>query len=244
MTTLNRSNIFNDLFKLAFLYLSILYSSAAYSSCVILLHGLARSEGSMNRLEKSLSSEGYYVVNHGYPSRKFDIESLSEKAITPALQKCSSTSDVNFVTHSLGGILVRQYLSQHNIPNLKHVVMLGPPNQGSEVVDKLKRVPGFHFINGDAGLQLGTGELSIPNTLGKPSFDVGIIAGNKSVNLILSSLIPGSDDGKVSVNRTKLEGMNDHIELSVTHTFMMKNKDVIAQVLHYLKHGEFDRREK
>ncbi len=143
----------------------------------------------------------------------------------------------------MGGILVRQYLSNHSIPNLAHVVMLGPPNKGSEVVDKLKGVPGFHFINGDAGLQLGTSEMSVPpNRLGPAEFDVGIIAGTDSINLILSLLIPGRDDGKVSVERTKLEGMNDHITMETSHPpFMMKNKKVIAQVIHYLKNGgEFE----
>jgi len=118
--------------------------------------------------------------------------------------------------------------------------MLGPPNHGSEVVDKLRDVPGFHFINGDAGMQLGTGKLSIPNTLGKANFDVGIVAGTKSINLILSSLIPSIDDGKVSIESTRLDGMNDHIEMPVTHPFMMKNDSVIAQVVNYLKYGSFE----
>ncbi len=195
----------------------------------------------MSELEAKLAKENYFVVNMEYPSREHDIETLAEKAIIPALAKCPVEEKVNFVTHSLGGILVRQYLSKKEIPRLNRVVMLGPPNQGSEVVDKMGQVPGFHFINGDAGMQLGTGELSVPNQLGKAKFDVGIIAGTRSVNLILSSLIPSTDDGKVSVERTKLEGMSDHIEMPVTHTFMMKNNKVITQVLHYLKHGSFER---
>ncbi|MBV1883608.1 MAG: hypothetical protein KUG82_18345 [Pseudomonadales bacterium] len=195
----------------------------------------------MVKMEIRLSAEGYQPVNLGYPSRDYGIEILAEKAISPALKKCGGSKEINFVTHSLGGILVRQYLSTHEIPNLKYVVMLGPPNKGSEVVDKLQDVPGFHFINGDAGLQLGTGEFSLPNKLGAPKFNVGIIAGNQSINWVLSSLIPGRDDGKVSIERTKLEGMNDHIEISTTHPFMMKNKNVISQVIYYLKNGEFER---
>ncbi len=218
-----------------------LVSTTANSACVILLHGLARTEGSMENLEHSLVSEGYQTVNLGYPSREHDIEQLAEEAITPALEECHSDEDVNFVTHSLGGILVRQYLSTKEIPNLKYVVMLGPPNMGSEVVDKLNNVPGFKIINGDAGMQLGTGELSVPNSLGPATFDVGIIAGNKSINLFLSYLIPGTDDGKVSIESTRLKGMNDHIEIPTTHTFMMTNDEVISQVIYYLKNGSFER---
>jgi pimeloyl-ACP methyl ester carboxylesterase len=206
---------------------------------VILLHGLARTAKSMQRLERALQQQGYYVVNAGYDSRHNDIETLAVAAIEPALKICPSAQPVHFVTHSLGGILVRQFLAHHHIDNLGRVVMLGPPNKGSEVVDKLRNVPGFHFINGDAGLQLGTGATSVPNQLGRADFDVGIIAGTRSVNLILSSLIPGTNDGKVSVRNTRLEGMNDHLEMAVTHPFMMRNDAVIEQVIHYLETGEF-----
>lgn len=228
--------------KLLFTIILIALSATAHSSCVILLHGLARTESSMTKLESKLSIAGHKVVNLGYPSRDYKIETLAEKAIAPALEECQNEAEINFVTHSLGGILVRQYLAIQQVPNLKYVVMLGPPNGGSEVVDKLANIPGFHFLNGDAGMQLGTDSLSIPNTLGRPQFNLGIIAGNKSINLILSSLIPGRDDGKVSIERTKLAGMNDHLELSVTHPFMMKNDKVIAQVIYYLEYGEFERK--
>ncbi len=197
----------------------------------------------MSKLGHALAEQGFTVVNRGYQSRKYTIEILAIQAIGAALTQCPLESKVNFVAHSLGGVLVRQYLSDHTIERLDHVVMLGPPNKGSEVVDKLRNFPGFHFINGDAGMQLGTGELSVPNRLGKANFDVGIIAGTRSINWILSFLIPGSDDGKVSVARTRLEGMNDHIEMPVTHPFMMKNDKVIAQVIHYLKYGKFKHEE-
>jgi len=195
----------------------------------------------MNKLESELLKGNFTVINVKYPSREHTIERLAEEAITPALGKCPLAERINFVTHSLGGILVRQYTSNHVIARLHRVVMLGPPNKGSEVVDKLGNFPGFHFVNGDAGLQLGTGELSVPNKLGNANFDVGIIAGTKSINWILSTLIPNTDDGKVSVERTKLDGMNDHIEMPVTHPFMMKDDNVIAQVFYYLKHGRFRR---
>lgn len=120
--------------------------------------------------------------------------------------------------------------------------MLGPPNQGSEVVDALADVPGFQLINGVAGTQLGTEETSVPRQLGPASFDLGIIAGTRSINLILSAIIPGSDDGKVSVENARLEGMNDFITLPVSHPFLMKDGEVIRQVIYYLRHGEFDRK--
>jgi pimeloyl-ACP methyl ester carboxylesterase len=206
---------------------------------VILLHGLARSDRSMSKLKQALLKKGYRVHNVSYASTRKKIEQLAEEAIGPVLELCPMERKVHFVTHSLGGILVRQYLSRHVIENLGRVVMLGPPNKGSEVVDKLRDFPGFHFINGDAGLELGTGESSVPNRLGAANFDLGIIAGTRSIDLILSHMISGPDDGKVSVENTRLEGMHDHLEMDVTHTFMMRNKAVIEQVIHYLETGSF-----
>ncbi len=147
---------------------------------------------------------------------------------------------INFVTHSLGGILVRSYLARHSIPELGRVVMLAPPNQGSEVVDKLGRLFLFKWINGPAGNELGTDATSMPNKLGPANFPVGIIAGDRSINWINSLLIPGSDDGKVSIERTKLAGMSDHLVIHTTHPFIMQNREVIRQTIQFLRTGGFD----
>ncbi|MGR9043692.1 MAG: esterase/lipase family protein [Gammaproteobacteria bacterium] len=206
---------------------------------VILLHGLARRGRSMEKLATALNDAGYRTVNYGYPSTHFPIEKLAEDAIGESVSRCPEAAKIHFVTHSLGGILVRQYLKTHTLENLGRVVMLGPPNKGSQVVDKLAKAPGFKLINGPAGLQLGTGELSIPNTLGPANFELGVIAGTRSINLILSAMLPKPNDGKVSVENTKLEGMADHLVLPVTHTFMMNNEKVIEEVIHFLRYGVF-----
>lgn len=213
--------------------------SGVQAECVILLHGLNRSDSSMRKLARYLEDESFHVVNIDYPSRKFPIEELAPRTIRPALEKCPGQLKVNFVTHSLGGILVRQYLNQNDIAMMHRVVMLGPPNNGSEVVDVFREWPGFHLINGDAGLQLGTGKHSVPKALGPASFELGIIAGTSSINFVFSYIVPGEDDGTVSVESTKLSGMSDHITLPVTHFFMMYDDQVIDQVAHYLKHGYF-----
>lgn len=211
------------------------------SDCVILLHGLARSDSSMHTMEKALNEAGFHAVNVKYPSRKYPIDKLANDTIPQALTACEDSARINFVTHSLGGILVRQYLSQHEIPRLNHVVMLGPPNQGSEVVDTFGKVPGFKLLNGPAGLQLGTDRRSVPKQLGAANFSLGVIAGTRTINLILSAVLPKPNDGKVSVESTKLDGMKDHLVLPVTHPFMMKNKAVIQQTLYFLNHGKFDK---
>ena len=210
---------------------------------VILLHGLARTKNSMKKMQDALSEKGFYVVNTGYPSRKYQIEELAYIAVNQGISACHdhNKGKIHFVTHSLGGILVRAYLKKHKLTNLGRVVMLGPPNQGSEVVDRLKNVPGFRLLNGPAGLQLGTHEKSIPKLLGDVDFDLGVIAGTNSINLILSMFLAAPNDGKVSVASTKVNGMKDHLCVESSHPFLMKNEKVIRHVIHYLENGVFTR---
>ena len=130
-------------------------------------------------------------------------------------------------------------MSAHKLEQMGRVVMLGPPNQGSQVVDTLKNVWGFKLINGPAGLELGTDEASVPGSLGAVDFPVGVVAGSSSINPILSQMLPNPDDGKVSVENTKVEGMVDHIVMPVSHPFLMTNNKVIEQVKIFLKTGKF-----
>jgi len=206
---------------------------------VILLHGLARSSRCMNRLENTLQQAGYHTVNLNYPSTSGSIESLSDSVITSALAQTEPSETVHFVTHSLGGILLRYFLAHHDIARLGRVVMLAPPNHGSQFVDWLQRYSLFHRLLGPAASQLGTAADSIVNTLPPVSYELGIIAGSRAVNVLFSPFLPKPNDGTVSVENTKLAGMRDHITLPATHPLIMRNKQVIKQVLVFLRSGRF-----
>ncbi|MEM9758417.1 MAG: alpha/beta hydrolase [Pseudomonadota bacterium] len=215
-------------------------AAAAAEECVILLHGLARTEDAMQPMAEFLAAEGFDTANVGYPSREKSIEKLAPAAIEQGLNQCAKADRVHFVTHSMGGILVRYYLGKKPLERLGHVVMLAPPNQGSEVVDRLRTVPGFDLINGPAGLQLGTGENSLPRQLGPVDYSVGIIAGSETFNPLLSQALPNPDDGKVSVDATRVEGMSDFLVVPHSHPFIMRAESVKRQTSFFLRNGRFD----
>jgi len=208
---------------------------------VVILHGLGRTSFSMKRVEWALKKENYCVINATYPSTRLSIQFLADDWLAALLTERirERNARIHFVTHSLGGIVLRQYLSDHPLPQLGRVVMLAPPNQGSELADRLKNNWLYRWVTGPGGQQVGTGPASVPRQLGPAHFELGVIAGDRSLNPLFSAWIPGPDDGKVSVRRTRLAGMQDFLLVHRTHTWMAWNPRVVAAIVHFLKAGEF-----
>lgn len=208
---------------------------------VVLMHGLNRTSRSMSKMSRELKRQGYTVINCSYPSREADIQTLTNQLFDELAPQIKTARKVHFVTHSMGGILLRTYLRDHGLANLGRVVMLAPPNSGSPLADHFGLIKLYRWISGPAGRQLSTGSDGWPSRLPSADFEVGVIAGDRSVNPFLSALIPGADDGKVSVASTMLPGMKDFLRLHVTHTFLMCNRQVIRQTEHFLEHGCFQK---
>ncbi|SCY23221.1 esterase/lipase family protein [Desulfoluna spongiiphila] len=231
-----------------FLLFFLIFDSAALAETgpghpkgVVLLHGLARSASSMKKMEKALQAAGYQTLNIDYPSTSHPVEVLCRDHVAPKVNAFSKATggSLAFVTHSMGGIVLRYLVKEGLIETPHSAVMLSPPNQGSETVDKLGGLRLFKLINGPAGNQLGTGPDQLPATLGPVTFPLGILTGTRTINFILSALIPGPDDGKVAVARAPVAGMADFRAIPATHPFIMKNRTAIEETLGFLEKGRF-----
>ncbi len=215
--------------------------------CVILLHGMGRTYRSMDTMQDALTKRGYHTVNLNYPSTRKNIEDIAAESFPEALEQCLqfSPATLHFVAHSLGGIIIRHVMKENRPAKLGRVVMLSPPNSGSAVVDTLKDWRLYRWLNGPAGQQLSTAPDSVPNKLGPVDYSVGIITGDRYAffDTWFSKIIPGEDDGKVSIERTRLEGMADFLIVHESHSFIMNSDYVQAETIHFLQHGKFKHHE-
>lgn len=213
--------------------------------CVVLLHGILASGAFMKPLESALQDAGYRTVNISYPSRDKTIEEIAADFLPGELKKhdVARAPKVHFVVHSMGGLITRAYLEKSRPANLGRVVMLGTPNQGSEAADRLaesdilKKIVGVNLEN------LRTKENGTAGKLGRANYDLGIIAGDTSINPLFSSWVKGDADGPVSLESAKLEGMRDFVVVPYSHTAMLWREETARQVLAFLRNGKFEHKE-
>jgi len=212
----------------------------------VLLHGLGRTPRSMAPIERALVRRGYRVRNLGYASRSLDAAALAAD-VARRINEWRPQRPLDFVTHSLGGILLRLACASGELSpkQIRRVVMLGPPNGGSELADVLPFLPligrAYRRFTGPAGMQLGTGTGSLTNALPPVEFELGVIAGSRSLNPVFSAILGEENDGKVRVSSARVEGMRDFLVVRHAHPLLMAAPSVVAQVLHFLEVGCFER---
>ncbi len=209
---------------------------------VVLLHGIARGARSLRRMQTALNVAGFATLNLDYQSRAKSLEALVND-ISPAITKFASDLDgpMHFVAHSMGGLLARAYLAKHTPPRPGRVILLGPPNNGSEIADRFRHFAMYRAFFGPAGQQLTTTlDAATKALLPAPNYPLGIIAGSRSVYPIASRFLPSPNDGRVSVASTKLDGMTDHIVIPTAHPLLLRDPRAIAQTIAFLRNGRFN----
>lgn len=199
---------------------------------IILLHGIFRTERSMERFARFLRGHGYEVLNLGYPSTRMPIAELAEHLHPEIVRFVAGGTPVHVIGYSMGGLVARAYLATHRPATLGKVLFLATPNRGSELADRLKDWSPYRHLYGPAGQELVTGP---SDRFGIPDYPFGVIAGNRSLDPIGWSLLPKPNDGKVSVAATKLDGMAMHRVVPVNHTWFPMSRTVWRAALEFLK---------
>jgi pimeloyl-ACP methyl ester carboxylesterase len=228
---------------------SLFMSASANSKepqTVILLHGIGHTKWNMYFVEHALKKEGYETLNISYPSLSKGIDALSD-FIHERLEMAEiwdKNHKINFVTHSMGGIVTSHYLNKYEDSIEKEyvgrVVMIAPPNKGSEIADLLKDFTPYKKLFGPAGQELTTSHRE--KNIKKPYYEVGVIAGTRGWPYMLGNVsIKGAHDGRVALERTKMEGMRDHVALPATHSFIAWKPSVHQQIIRFLENGSFKR---
>ena len=194
-------------------------------------------------MQTAIEASGFVTLNLDYPSRRKALEPLADdlhKAIEGFADGLKGS--IHFVGHSMGGLLARVYIAKYRPERLGRVVMLGTPNGGSEIADRLKNFFAYRAYFGPAGQQLVTQRNAATDAALPPiDYPVGIIAGNRSVYPIASALLlPRPNDGRVSVQNTRLDGMTDHIVIGASHPWMVRNRLAIEQTIAFLRDGRFN----
>ncbi len=215
-------------------------SSKGKERWVILVHGVLRSASSMSKIQNALREKGYHTHSFGYNSRKETIKSISQRLhrdITNIMKQ--NVESVSFVTHSFGTLIVRHYLANHELKKKGRFVMIAPPNKGSQWARILSRLSLYNWALGVAGEKVQDVEKSIPKIMAPPPLEFGVISGGSKTRFGINPLLPGDDDGTVTVEETKLEGMKDFIQIRGQHSLLLVQKSVIDNVIAFLEEGKF-----
>ena len=206
---------------------------------VILVHGLGRSAGAFTLLEDRLRREGFQTANVNYPSTRLGIAEHADNLLE-IIKSLDGAKSLSFVTHSLGGLVVRELLARKSEEDgmlpARRLVMIAPPNKGSQVADRLKTLPAYRWLTGESGQGLTTEAAA---KLPVPDVEFGIIAGGRGNNNGFNPLLPGDNDGLVTVAETALDGAQDFMLVRTTHGLIDDHPQTIDATLAFLRDGRF-----
>jgi len=207
---------------------------------VVLLHGILRTNRCMSGLASFLEGQGYKTLNLDYPSAKYDISSIAELIHGTIKKFADKHSKIHFIGYSMGGLVIRAYLQKYRLENLGKIVMIATPNKGSEVADFLQNFWLYKKLYGPAGQQLITDQQSFKDILGDIYYDLGIISGISPYYFFGNYLIGKKNDGRVSIESSKIEGMKDQVTIKSGHTWIPSYKKTWQQAARFIATGKFE----
>jgi hypothetical protein len=215
---------------------------------VLLLHGLFRHRGIMDKLRTTFGdSSGYNVFCVGYPTTRGSVADHA-RSLDSAVRSLEGISELNFVAHSLGNLVVRHWLKDlaaesRTLPEgqkFGRMVMLAPPNHQPQLATKLVKGTLAQFVAGPAAQQMATGWEKLEPKLATPHFEFGIVAGGRGDAKGYNPLIPGDDDAVITVESTRLAGARDFRVVPVMHSIIMNDRKVQEYTIRFLAEGHFE----
>jgi len=206
---------------------------------VVLVHGIVRSSRSFDALARRLESEGYTTVRFDYPSTRQSIPAAAG-CLAQVIDSLEGIETIDLVVHSMGGLILRCYLRDHSEGRIRRAVLLGVPNHGAQIADRLHTNPLYQAIYGPAGQQLTSDADGLIAELPVPEFEFGVIAGGRGGVKGFNPLLQGDNDSTVTVRSARLKGATDFILLPAIHSFLMSDRHCITAVTTFLEHGRFD----
>jgi hypothetical protein len=219
---------------------------------VVLVHGFMRSGASMVPMALGLRRRGFVTRLVSQWNFSTEIPDLADGLFARVMRMRDVVGrtggyvpDVHFVTHSMGGVVVRSMLSRHEISGPNRIVMLAPPNHGSRLAARMHERWRFPWGDFDPLRKLMPGELGSCHTAGDPDAEIGVIAGtaDRGGGFPFSMSGPpggGLHDGKITLDEARLDSAADFIVVRRGHTFIMVSAEVIEQTAAFLRDGHFN----
>lgn len=205
-------------------------------TAVIALHGILRSSKSWTDMQRVLEPDGYTFISVDYPSTQLPISEFANQ-LQELITSLDGIEQIHFIVHSMGGLVVRRWGQLYSDPRVHRMVMIGTPNRGAEIASMLQKNLLFQLILGPAGQQLVSDPEQFISTLPLPTMEFAVIAGAKGTPDGFNPLIPGDDDGVVTVQSARLPGAVDFLAVPVLHSFQPWNPEVMAATRRFLSTG-------
>ncbi|MDV7341743.1 hypothetical protein RYZ26_19235 [Terasakiella sp. A23] len=201
---------------------------------VILVHGLCRTKGAFYKMRKMLQEKGFSVQAINYPSTQQSTDKFVEQ-LNNLLSSLRGIAKVSFVTHSLGGIIVRKALSEKRDwmekLDIGDVIQIAPPNRGARIANSFKDISLFQWGAGPAGTELANGfDIDVPKTCA----NFHVIAGGTGTKRGFNPFLGCDNDGLVAIEETALTFPHAQHQFHAPHTLLINNPETLALVNHVI----------